>query len=83
MTIPQDGSKHNVFGEAVWDSVLTCNQERVGSLPIFSTKFNAPVAQMVEQWIEDPCVGGSIPSGAPYHARVRKLERRLALEASV
>ena len=27
-----------------------------------SNKFNAFVAQLVEQWIEDPRVGGSIPS---------------------
>lgn len=28
-----------------------------------SKLFNASVAQLVEQWIEDPRVGGSIPSG--------------------
>ena len=35
--------------------------EVVGSNPAPAT--NAPVAQSVEQWIEDPCVVGSIPTG--------------------
>ena len=37
------------------------NPEIVGSNPAPAT--NAPVAQLVEQWIEDPCVLGSTPSG--------------------
>ena len=37
------------------------NPEVVGSNPAPAT--NAPVAQSVEQWIEDPCVVGSIPTG--------------------
>ena len=43
------------------------NPEVVGSNPAPAT--NAPVAQSVEQWIEDPCVVGSIPTGGTMNRR--------------
>ena len=47
------------------------NPEIVGSNPAPAT--NAPVAQLVEQWIEDPCVLGSIPSGGTMNNKTSTL----------
>lgn len=41
---------------------LLCTQKFGVRFPA-SPPINASVAQLVEQWIEDPRVGGSIPSG--------------------
>ena len=44
------------------------NPKVVGSNP--APAIEGSVAQLVEQWIEAPCVGGSIPSRAIYFLRV-------------
>ena len=49
------------------------NPEIVGSNPAPAT--NAPVAQLVEQWIEDPCVLGSIPSGGTMNNKTSTLSK--------
>ena len=47
-----------------WLGRLPVTEEITGSSPVATV--NGSVAQLVEQWIEAPCVGGSIPSRAIY-----------------
>ena len=47
-----------------WLGRLPVTQEITSSSLVGTV--NGSVAQLVEQWIEAPCVGGSIPSRAIY-----------------
>ena len=54
-----------IFLIAGWSSLVARrahNPKVVGSNP--APAIEGSVAQLVEQWIEAPCVGGSIPSRA-------------------
>ena len=58
-------ARHIIIGK--WLSLvehLVWDQGVAGSNPVFPTIILGFVAQSVEQWIENPCVGGSIPSEA-------------------
>ena len=47
-----------------WLGRLPVTQEITSSSLVGTVSLNGSVAQLVEQWIEAPCVGGSIPSRA-------------------
>ena len=48
------------------DRGFDSRRDRMNTYSVFITNLKSigPVAQLVEQWIEAPCVGGSIPSRA-------------------
>ena len=70
------------FGEAIRIApalAMRAERERYPSSP---PSLNAFVAQLVEQWIEDPRVGGSNPSkGTIINALVAQLAEAVVLEA--
>ncbi len=55
-------------------SRLPVTEEIVGSNPSWTV--NGSVAQLVEQRIEAPCVGGSIPSRAMFSWRSSEVAKR-------